>query len=191
MVLVCVLTSTASYESDSSFTNITEHTSLTLNQLIREGVSTYLRTNKKQVGIELRLADELKRTAGEPAQLRRVFTQMVNCVVESTNTASSHILFETKNITFSSGHPNPLTQHEYLSPGTYVSLRIEINDGSSAPNEESWLNQPDGRFNPFVWSQICEVLEVRGGAIIEVESGSLESTETSTIVNILLPALDS
>lgn len=174
-----------------------EQTSLSLNQLIREGVNTYRLSNKKRAEFELNLCNELKKTGGDPNQLRRVFTQMIDCFVESVDVDSPRVFFETHNIIISERDRDSDGPYKHLTMGDYVSLRVRINaseialqDGASRfhPNV---CDKPQVSFNSFIWSQVSEVIQVHGGTIIWMDYSSSQSATATTSLAIILPALNS
>lgn len=199
MVLNNLLTSTVPQEYNSCLfcsTIMQEQTPLSLNQLIRDGVDTYRLSNKKRAEFELNLCDELKKTGGEPNQLRRVFTQMVDCLVGAADVNLPWVLFNTRNLIVSDQQEDNANRYRNLASGAYVSLRIEIGSADASPETSAQLTprmfgKAQVSFNPFVWSQISEVIQVHGGTIIWMDHGYSQSVMTTTSFEIVLPALES
>lgn len=198
MVLNNLLPSTVPQEYNSCLfcsTIMQEQTPLSLNQLIREGVDTYRLSNKKRAEFELNLYAELKKTGGDPNQLRRVFTQMVDCLVDAVDVNLPRVLFETRNLIVSIHQEDNAHRYRHLTSGAYVSLRIEIGGADASPESApllspSMFGKPQVSFNPFVWSQISEVIQVHGGAIIWMDYTYSHSTTAMTSFEIILPAIE-
>ncbi len=169
-----------------------EYTPLSLNQFIHDGIDAYLLSNKKRVRFELALCKELKEVSGEPNQLRRVFAQMVVCFAGATEEELPRVRFATRNLVIPAHQGISIARYEYLSPGTYVAMRAEIDDmGSNMRFQANSPGKGKSAFDPFVWSQICEVIQVYGGVVRDEDADCSSQSSAARTMEIILPALDS
>ena len=158
---------------------------ISLNRLVEEGVCWYRKRQIKPAVFKYNFTPHLYKTLGQPAQLRLLVAQLIDCLVTNAMSALPAFTFSTQNIALASVPAGSYTSQKKLPAGWYVLLsiqpEIDIYVPSIGPNQAP---QKESESLPLAWEQIVGLIHQGRGGLL-----TYQQQDGRMRIDIVLPAM--
>lgn len=158
---------------------------ISLNHLVEEGVRWHQSRQKRSAQFHFQFAPELYKTLGDPSQLRRLFSQLIDCTLEKNQRPQPSITIATGNLALSPIKAKSFSSREPLPLGWYALLRVQTDPEAHIPSirvhRDAQLMQ--GLLTPE-WKQLLEIIHAcRAGVMTHTDA------EERSVIDIVFPAM--